>query len=130
MAIQIAGKYYAFPNERVREIMPVQELFPTLLQLHDGLTGFLHTQSARVPIFDLHARLGGSHREIRVTTKTRIITAEVHGWTTGFYADRLTDLIQVRAHEIRKDTITGHGRPKTILTLDGLWTGQELAALA
>ena len=129
LAIQVAGKYYAFANECVREMMPVQELFPSLLLEAAGLKGFLHTQRGRVAIFDLHIRLGGSPREIRCTPQTRIVVTEVHGLRAGFYADRLTDLIQARAHEIRKDTIVGHGRPKTILTLEQIWTPQDLNAL-
>ena len=133
LAIQVAGKYYVLPNERICEIMPVQELFPYLGTSNEstlGLKGFLHTQAARVPVFDLQERLGGAGREIRMTTQTRIIITEVHGLKTGFYADRLTDMIQARSHEIRRDTIVGHGRPKLILTLDRLWTGQDLAQLA
>ena len=144
LAIQVAGKYYAFLNECVREMMPVQELFPptlfALLPDHSGaalrsvlgvkgLKGFLHSQTHRVPVFDLHARLGGVEREIRLTPQTRIVTVDVHDVRVGFYADRLTDLIQARAHELRKSTIIGHGRPKVILTLDELWTRQELAGL-
>jgi len=134
LAVQIDHKYYAFPNECVREVMPVQDLFPPLLAPQTlaelGLIGFLHTQSARVPVFDLARRLEGQVREIRLTTQTRMIVIEAHGIRVGFYADRLTDMIQARAHEIRKDTIIGHGRPKLILSLDQLWTQQELAELA
>lgn len=129
LAIQVAGKYYAFSNECMHEMMPVQELFPGSLPAESGLKGFLHTQSARVPVFDLHVRLGGAPRELRITPQTRIVVTEVHGVRTGFYADRLTDMIQARAHEIRKDSIVGHGRPKMILTLQRLWVPQELAAL-
>ena len=129
LAIQVAGKYYAVPNEYLRELMPVQELFPALLPVESGLQGFLHTQSARVPVFDLHIRLGGAPRAIRFTPQTRLVVTEVHGIRTGFYADRLTDMIQARAHEIRKETIIGHGRPKLILSLDRLWTPQDLLAL-
>jgi hypothetical protein len=145
LAIQVAGKYYAFANECVREMMPVQELFPpTLFALTSGrqgpelravtgvsgLKGFLHTQSHRIPVFDLYARLRGEERQLLLTPQTRIVTVDVHDNRVGFYADRLTDLIQARAHELRRDTIIGHGRPKTILTLERLWTPQELAALA
>ncbi len=98
LAIQVAGKYYAFPNENVREMMPVQELFPSLLAPETGLQGYLHTQSARVPVFDLHVRRSGSPRDIRITPQTRIVITEVHGLRTGFYADRITDMIQARAH--------------------------------
>ncbi len=130
LAIQVAHKYYAFPNDAVREMMPVQELFPSMANPERGLVGYLHTQSARVPVFDLAVRLGGPVREIRLTTQTRLIVIEAHGVRVGFYADRLTDMIQARAHEIRKDTITGHGRPKVILVLDRLWSREELAELA
>jgi chemotaxis signal transduction protein len=137
LAIQIAGKYYAFNTESVREITSARDLFPPPLRpappsggvTRRGLSGFLHTQSVRVPIFDLHVRLGGAEREIRPNTQTRIVIVETHGSNVGFYADRLSDMIQARAHEIRKDTIIGHGRPKSILTLDRLWTRQELAEL-
>ena len=130
LAVQVAGKYYVLPNECVREMMPVQDLFPSLLPPETGLQGYLHNRSARVPVFDLHVRLGGSPREIRLTPQTRIVVTEVHGVRTAFYADRLTDMIQARAHEIRKDTIIGHGRPKAILALEQLWTEQEIKALA
>jgi chemotaxis signal transduction protein len=138
LAIQIAGKYYAFQYESVREITPAQDLFPAALgsgvfstdTARQGLTGFLHTQSVRVPIFDLYVRLSGAERQLRLSAQTRIIVVEVHGSKVGFYADRLNDMIQARAHEIRKETIIGHGRPKSILTLDRLWTRQELTELA
>ena len=114
--------------------MPVQDVFPPLLpdspHWGSGLLGFLHRQSTRIPVFDLHVRLGGSVREIRLTNHTRIVTVDVHGFRTGFYADRLNDMILVRCHEIRRDNIIGHGRPKAILTLECIWTSQELAALA
>lgn len=134
LAVQIAGKYYAFPNDSVREIMPVQELFPALLAPYaplgrTGLSGFLHTQSSRLPVFDLHVRLGGAERQIRLSTQTRIVVVDVHGARAAFYADRLTDMIYARAHEIRRDSIVGHGRPKAILVLERLWTRQELAEL-
>ena len=114
--------------------MPVQDLFPPLmvpgLLAERGLVGYLHTQNARVPVFDLSVRLGGPLRQIRLTAQTRMIVVEAHGIRVAFYADRLTDMIQARAHEIRKDTITGHGRPKAILTIESLWSQQELAELA
>ncbi len=134
LTFQVAGKYYALPQQSVREMMPVQDVFPPLLpdslNWGSGLMGFLHTQSIRVPIFDLHVRLGGPVHEIHLTNQTRIVTVDVHGFRTAFYADRLNDMILVRCHEIRRDTITGHGRPKVILTPECLWTPQELAALA
>ena len=134
LTLQVAGKYYAFPQQVLREMMSVQDVFPPALRdssnWRSGLQGFLHTQSTRIPVFDLHVRLGGPDRKIRLTNQTRIVTADVHGFRTGFYADRLTDMILVRCHEIRRDTITGHGRPKVILTLECIWTPQELAALA
>ena len=137
LAIQIAGKYYAVANDCVREIMPAQELFPPLLKHgsaagEKGLNGFLHTRGLRLPVFDLPFRLGGGARlgAIVVSTQTRIVVAEAHGTQVAFYADRLTDMILARAHEIRRDSIVGHGRPKTILVLDRLWDPYELKELA
>ena len=130
LAIQVCGKYYAFPNDHVREMTPARELFPASGRPANGLQGYLHTQSSRVPVFDLYVRLGGSPRQIKITPQTRIIVTEVHGVRTGIFADRITDLIQARAHEIRRDSIVGHGRPKLILRLDQLWTEHDLTSLA
>jgi chemotaxis signal transduction protein len=136
LAIQVGGRYYAFENECVREITPARDLFPPLpaaLDLagnpHNGLAGFLHAHNTRVPVFDLHVRLGGPARELCSSTQARIVVIEVHDARVGIYADRVTDMLQARAHEIRKDTIIGHGRPKAILSVERLWTARELAEL-
>jgi purine-binding chemotaxis protein CheW len=129
IAIQVAGKYYAIRSESVREMMPSQDLFPWA-NGSQGLLGLLHLRGSRIPVFDLAARLGAPARTIRITPQTRLIVAEVHGERTAFYADRLTDMIQARAHEIRNGSIQGHGRPKQIIKLDTLWKREELTELA
>ena len=96
-----------------------------------GMIGFSHVQGTRIPVFDLHPRLEpGKGRLLKFTSQTRLLIAEVHGVKTGFLADRLTDMIQARAHEMKKETIYGHGRPKLIVVLEELWPSTELAELA
>lgn len=130
IAVQIAGRYYAIPSESVSEMMPVQELFPWRSEA-SGLEGMLLSRGVKIPVYDLASRLGDEKaRVLRLTNLTRLIVVDVHTERAAFYADRLTDMIQARAHEIKNGTIYGHGRPKVILNLDSLWTREELAALA
>jgi chemotaxis signal transduction protein len=111
-------------------MMPAQDLFPWQNEVA-GLMGFTHVHGERLPVFDLMPRLDcrGS-RQMQITAQTRMIIAEVHGVRAGFLVDRLTDMIHARAHEIKKETIYGHGRPKQIVILDELWPRTELAGLA
>jgi chemotaxis signal transduction protein len=130
LALQIAGKYYAIRADTLGEMMPAPEVFPWQSSIQ-GLLGFTYVQGVRIPVFDLQPRLdAGKRREMKMTPQTRMVVCEVHGVRTGFLADRLTDMIHARAHEIKRDTIYGHGRPKSIVQLDDLWPSSELAELA
>ena len=129
LTFQLSGQYFAVPAERVIEIMPAKSLVQAPAAagpVPDGvaLLGVLHTQGRRLPVLDVHTRLGiaPSGREPESYVVIRMIKdGDGAPFDFGFAVDHLTDLINVRTHEIRRDVLYGHGRPKTILDFDALF---------
>jgi chemotaxis signal transduction protein len=91
--------------------------------------GAVMSRGRWIPIFDLRTQL--LLKERHSTRQESLIIVQSHDqYEFGFPVDKLTDIIQVHAHEIRNDSIIGHGRIRTIIDLDALVDQERLFAAA
>ena len=118
ITFQISGKYFALPVDCVREIMPMQPLLRWAVET-TGVLGAVQSRGCIIPIFDLRSEL---HLKGRGSSRGKsLILVKSHAEAQfGFAVDKITDHLQVHAHEIRAATIIGHGRVRTILSAEAL----------
>lgn len=125
ITFQISGKYFAMPAERVREMMPMQDLLPWA----PDTMGAVVSRGRMIPVFDIRSTMMLKARASS-RQESLIIVKSHDDYEFGFTVDKLTDMIQVHAHEIRQGSILGHGRIRTILDLDALVSQERLLAAA
>lgn len=128
ITFQISGKYFAMPAERIREMMQMQPIVPWATGT-PGVLGAVQSRGRMIPIFDLRTEMtlkarASSRQESLVIVKSH------HGYEFAFPVDKLTDMIEVHAHEIHQATILGHGRIRNILDIDTLVSQERLFAAA
>ncbi len=128
ITFQISGKYFAMPAERIREMMPMQPIVPWADET-EGVIGAIVSRGRMIPVFDLRSEMMLKAR-VSSRQESLIIVKSHDGYEFGFPVDKLTDRIQVHAHEIRQGTILGHGRIRTILPIDTLVDQERLFAAA
>lgn len=128
ITFQISGKYFAMPAERIREMMPMQPIVPWA-EDNAGVMGAIVSRGRMIPVFDLRSEMMLKAR-VSSRQESLIIVKSHDDYEFGFPVDKLTDMIQVHAHELRQGTIIGHGRVRTILDVDSVVNQERLFAAA
>jgi purine-binding chemotaxis protein CheW len=112
LTFRVARQEFAMNAENVRAILPMHEMV-TLDPVHHYVCGFASAGGRDFPVVDLRAKLGippASHGR-----EPFIVGVEVEGKLTGFIADRVAELIEVRPRDLRKGALRGYGRPRRLL---------------
>ena len=136
VTFQISRHYYAVEAGTVRLVAPGKDIVPVDHPL-PFVCGAVVIRGRRVPVLDLRQRLGlsdqGDHPGSSVVL---LATGDECGLPLiGIVADRMTEVIELRDRDFRKNVIqiraAGrlYGRPKTLLSVARLLTGDELAQL-
>lgn len=128
ITFQISGKYFAMPSGRIREMLPQREIVPWADRT-PGVIGAVQSRGRLLPVFDLRSEL---HLRARVSSRQEslVIVKSNDNFEFGFAVDKLTDIIDVQVHEIKRGTIVGHGRLRTILAIDVIVSQEKLFAAA
>lgn len=115
-----AGKYLTFRVARqdfamhiafVRSILPVHQM--TKVETRQWICGIAAVSGRDFPVIDLRAKL-----EIAHGTHGRepfIIVVETPEGLVGFIADRVSEVVDLRARDFRNGAIRAHGRPRRVL---------------
>ena len=128
ITFQISGKYFAIPADRVREMMPCNMLVPWASG-EPGLLGAVRSCGRMIPVFDLRVELSLKPRLSSRRQCLLIVHSNGHH-EFGFTVDKVTDVIQVRSHDIRNAAIIGHGRVRSIVNIDRVLNQERLIAAA
>jgi chemotaxis signal transduction protein len=126
LTFRVARRDFAMSAEHVRGILPVHEM-AALNARHGWIIGFAAVGGRDFPVVDLAAKLaipnGSRGREpfiIVVATGEKLV---------GFIADRVSDLLDVRARDFRNGALRGHGRPRRLLDPEQIMTEEQWSAL-
>jgi chemotaxis signal transduction protein len=115
-----AGKYLTFRVARqdfamniafVRSILPVHQM--TAIGDHGWLCGFAAISGREFPVIDLRAKLGiaqGSQGR-----EPFIIVVETDEKLVGFIADRVSEVVDLRARDFRNGAVRSTGRVRRVL---------------
>lgn len=113
-----------------RDIVPFEHPMPLV-------RGVLLIRGRRVPVLDIRERLGLAERASHPRSSVLLIdTRGIPGLPVlGVIADKMTDVVELRERDFRANIVQlrpygrPYGRPKTILDIDQLLTGEEVSSL-
>ncbi len=121
ITFRVARQDFAMETSRIRGLLPLHDMLP-LDPPAGWVLGIAAIRGFDFPVVDLRGKLGipqGSHGR-----QPCIIAAEVvssHGpQTVGFIADRISEVVTLRNHEIREGVVRTHGRRRRIFDPDVL----------
>lgn len=128
ITFRIARQDFAMDTTRLRGLLPAYDLI-TLDPPSGWILGIASVRGIDFPVIDVRGKLGIAHGS--QGRQPCIIVVEVASETgpqmVGFIADRVSDVITIRKHEIREGVIRTHGRPRRIFDPDVL-AGEMLPA--
>jgi purine-binding chemotaxis protein CheW len=93
LLFSLGGESYAFPLERVREVVKPGPTTP-VPSIPKHILGVMNLRGEILPVLDLKRLLGVG--EGTPTPQGRIIVVKTPGMTVGFLADGVEDAIEVR----------------------------------
>ena len=106
----------------VRGILPVHEMV-ALETPHHWICGFAAVGGREFPVLDLSAKLGisrGPHGR-----EPFIIAVETGDRLAGFIADRISEVLELRARDFRNGAVRGFGRPRKVLDPEQIMTPDD-----
>lgn len=125
LTFRVARQDFAMNADSVRGILPLHEMV-ALETPHPWICGFTAVGGRDLPVLDLRAKLGiahGSHGR-----EPFIVVVETEGRLAGFIADRVSEVLDLRARDFRNGAVRGHGRPRRVLDPDQIMTPEDWAA--
>ena len=134
LTFRVARQDFAMDASRVLGVLPRHELIAaeaTDPRLPGWLCGIARMRGRDFPVIDLRGKLGlvhGSHGRTPCIVAVEIAASE-GPQLVGFIADRVSEVVKVREHDIRRGKLQIGGRPRQILDPD-LVLGREPAPLA
>ena len=135
VTFQISRHYFAIEARRVRQVTPAKDVLP-LEQPLGCVRGVLVIRGRRVPVVDIRDRLGLPPSTSHPRNSVMLVGIGISGLSVvGIFADRVTDILEFRERDFRENTVQmrphgrPYGRPKTLLDVESLFTGAEIAAL-
>jgi purine-binding chemotaxis protein CheW len=129
LTFRVARQDFAMSADCVRGILPVHEMV-ALETPHDFICGFAAVGGRDFPVLDLRAKLGIPHGSHGREPFIIVVHAggEAGGRLLGFIADRVSELLDLRARDFRNGAVRGHGRPRRVLDPDRIMTADDWAA--
>jgi chemotaxis signal transduction protein len=128
-----AGKYLTFRVARqdfamniafVRGILPVHQMTP--VAAHEWICGFAAVSGREFPVIDLRAKLGIAHGS--QGREPFIIVVQAEDRLVGFIADRVSEILDLRARDFRNRVVRTHGRARQVLDPDQIMTTEDWSA--
>ena len=124
---RVARQDFAMDASRIRGVLPGHDLVATPASTPAGdphlpawLCGIASLRGRDFPVIDLRGKLAlahGSHGRAPCIVAVEISAAE-GPQLVGFVADRVSEVVKVREHDIRRGKLHTGGRPRRILDPD------------
>jgi purine-binding chemotaxis protein CheW len=127
LTFRVARQDLALDCERVRAILPIEELTP-LASARPGVIGVVNLTGRGVVVVDLRVRLNlaaasqGAQRRI-------VVVEAAGGHLAGFVADRVSDVVRYRSRDLRNGVLRGIGRPRRVVEIDQVVEEDDLVRL-
>jgi chemotaxis signal transduction protein len=121
LTFRVARRDFAMDAGRVRALLPAHDMVP--LETPSGyILGFSSLRGVEFPVIDLSRKLRiASGAQGRQPCIIAVDVASPHGaQLMGFIADRLSDVVTIREHDIREGVLHAHGRPRRVFDPDVL----------
>ncbi len=109
----------------VRGILPVNQM--TTGPAHEWICGFAAVGGRDFPVVDLRAKLAiphGSHGR-----EPFIIVVQHDGRLAGFIAERVSEVLELRARDFRNGMVRTHGRARRVLEPSQIMNEEDWSAL-
>ncbi len=127
LTFRVAGKELALDVERVRAILPIEELIP-LPSTRPGVMGAVKLTSGTAVVVDLGARL--KLPEAVPGPQRRVVVVEAAtGHLAGFAVDRVSNVIRYRSLALRNGVLYGIGRARRVVDVDQVVSEDDLVRL-
>lgn len=126
LTFRVARQDFAIASECVRGILPLHQIV-ALESPHSWLCGFASAGGPDFPVIDLRAKFG-----IARGPRGRepfIVVVETTGGLAGFIADRVSEILDLRARDFRNGALRGHGRSRRVLEPDQLLTPEDWVSI-
>jgi chemotaxis signal transduction protein len=125
MTFRVARQDFAMSIEFVRGILPVHQM--TASPAHEWICGFAAVSGRDFPVVDLRVKLAiphGSHGR-----EPFIIVVQHDGRLVGFIAERVSEVIELRARDFRNGMVRTHGRARRVLEPNQIMNEADWSAL-
>jgi purine-binding chemotaxis protein CheW len=122
LTFRVARQDFAMSADFVRGILPVHEMV-ALETPHQWICGFAALGGRDFPVIDLRAKLEiphGSHGR-----EPFIVVVEAGDRLAGFVADRVSEVLELRARDFRNGAVRTNGRPRKVLDPDQIMTTDD-----
>lgn len=112
----------------VRGILPVHQMTtgPAHAPAHEWICGFAAVSGRDFPVVDLRVKLaiprGSQGRE------PFIIVVQYDGRLVGFIAERVSEVLELRARDFRNGMVRTHGRARLVLQPDQIMNEEDWSA--
>jgi chemotaxis signal transduction protein len=124
LTFRVARQDFAMNSAFVRGILPVHQMTP--MTAHEWICGFASANGRDFPVIDLRAKLGiahGSHGR-----EPFIIVVQIEEKLVGFIADRVSEVLDLRARDFRNGAVRTHGRARRLLDPEQIMKTEDWAA--
>ncbi len=110
----------------VRGILPVHQM--TKIAAHEWICGFASVSGRDFPVVDLRAKLRiphGSHGR-----EPFILVVQIEEKLVGFIADRVSEVLDLRARDFQNGAIRTHGRARRVLDPAQIMQAEDWSVLS
>jgi chemotaxis signal transduction protein len=127
LTFRVASRDFAMNIGFVRGILPMHQMVPAEIAGQVPVCGFAAVEGRDFPVIDLGAKLGidpGIHGR-----EPFIIVIESCEKLVGFVAERLSEILDLRARHFKNGMVITKGRPRQVLAPSQIMTDQDWSAL-
>jgi purine-binding chemotaxis protein CheW len=130
LTFRVARQGFAMDVASIRGFLPLHDL-ASVEPPHVWLRGFAALGGRDFPVIDLRSKLGLAHGTHGPQACIVVVETEAEDGPrlAGFVADRVSEVIELRARDIRNGIARPRGRPRRVLDADQILTGAELVSL-
>jgi chemotaxis signal transduction protein len=124
LTFRVARQDFAMNSSFVRGILPVHQMVQ--MAAHEWICGFASANGSDFPVIDLRAKLGiahGSHGR-----EPFIIVVQIEEKLVGFIADRVSEVLDLRARDFRNGVVRTHGRARRVLNPEQIMKPEDWPA--
>ncbi|HLH40182.1 MAG TPA: chemotaxis protein CheW [Bryobacteraceae bacterium] len=124
ITFRVARQDFAMDAMRIRGLLPLHEM-TFLPSSAEAICGAASIRGHDFPVVDLRKKLAIPAGAIG--RQPCIVAVEIRGARLiGFIADRVSEVIELRPPQVRKDRVRITGRPRRLLDPDRILTDEEL----